>query len=329
MAVSVAVIGAGAWGSVVAQMFADNGHNVKLWCYKQAIADAITHTHQHHRLPNIELNTNIQTTTELSDCYHSDLVVLGLSSAQLCDYDTIIDWQEISCPILVLAKGVMVPEIFISNWVAQRVQVPVGVLSGPNLALEIAQCNPAASVVAFTDNIVAKQVQTWLSTPYFRCYTSTDLIGVQCGGIFKNVLAIAAGCIDGMALGDNAKASLVTRGLVELQRIAHFYGGQAETVVGLSGLGDLMATCVSSKSRNWQLGHAMVTQSNREAWFLEDRGETEGVRTIQLVYDTFVEQSLDLPIIMAVGRLFKEQVAPQDMIKELMERGLKSEFPNQ
>tara|TARA_A100001015_G_C14379987_1_gene477616 strand:- start:7 stop:462 length:456 start_codon:yes stop_codon:yes gene_type:complete len=151
------------------------------------------------------------------------------------------------------------------------------------------------------------------------------MIGVQCGGIFKNVLAIAAGSLDALQLGDNAKAALITRGVVELQRVAQFFGANPDTIMGLSGLGDLMATCSSTQSRNWQLGHAMVTDPT--GWECHDRGQTEGMRTIQLFYDHIVANDLNVPIMMSVGRLFRDPSAsPQGMLADLMKRGLKSEF---
>ena len=130
--------------------------------------------------------------------------------------------------------------------------------------------------MASTNPSVAQSVQSLLSNGYFRAYTSSDVRGVECGGIFKNVFAIAAGCIDGLNLGQNAKAALITRGLVELQRLIAHFSGDSATIFGLSGLGDLLVTCSSNQSRNWQLGHTIVTSSNRDEWFSMDRGQTEG-----------------------------------------------------
>ena len=156
--------------------------------------------------------------------------------------------------MIFLAIGIIEPHWFISDWLAEHFDGRIGVLSGPNLALEIAQKKPAASVIASTDDSLNALVQQLLSNHYFRVYTSRDIRGVQCGGIFKNVFAIAAGCIDGLQLGDNAKSALITRGLVELQRLFSFFEADSSTLLGLSGLGDLIATCSSKQSRNWQLG---------------------------------------------------------------------------
>ncbi len=324
---SVAIIGAGAWGTVIANILAENGHTVLLWCYKDHIADRISDDRQHHRLPGVFLSDSIQVTTTLSDCYQHDLLVLGLSSAQLSDYDTLIDWPRISSPIVFLAKGIIEPDWFISNWLSKRVSQAIAVLSGPNLALEIGLKKPAASVVASIDSSLSHHVQRLLSNAYFRVYTSSDLIGVQCGGIFKNIFAIAAGCIDGLTLGDNAKSALISRGMVELDRLFSFFGAQKETLLGLSGLGDLIATCASQKSRNWQLGYDVVTNPNRSQWELSNRGQTEGIRTIKLMKPMLLQESLKLPIIMSIARLFEEtHISPHQIIQELMERGLKSEF---
>ena len=324
---SVGVIGAGAWGTVIANIMADNGHDVTLWCYKDDIAQAIANLQTHHRLPGVNLSEKLKTTTKFSDCYDVDLLVLGLSSSQLIDYQHDIEWHKISCPILFLAKGIIEPRWFISDWLETCFSGEIAVLSGPNLALEIAQKKPSASVVASQSSDLAVMAQGVLSNQYFRVYTSKDIRGVQCGGIFKNVFAIAAGCIDGLNLGDNAKSALITRGMVELQRLFSYFGAEDATLLGLSGLGDLIATCSSKQSRNWQLGHAVVTNPNRNEWEKSSRGQTEGVRTIRLMSKMMLDESLNLPIMMSVGRLFEDvNVSPQEIIQELMERGLKSEF---
>ncbi len=321
----VGVIGAGAWGTVVANVLAENGHQVRLWCYADTIANTIAHHRTHHRLPGATLSPHLEVTTHMADCYDVDWVVLGLSASQLTQYDASMAWSAWSMPVIALAKGLMEPDWFVSDWLRQRVSGPIGVLSGPNLALELAHQKPAATVIATTDAVLSKQVQDALSNGYLRCYTSDDMIGVQCGGIFKNVLAIAAGSLDALQLGDNAKAALITRGVVELQRVAQFFGANPDTIMGLSGLGDLMATCSSTQSRNWQLGHAMVTDPT--GWECHDRGQTEGMRTIQLFYDHIVANDLNVPIMMSVGRLFRDPSAsPQGMLADLMKRGLKSEF---
>ena len=325
--ISVGIIGAGAWGTVVANMLADNGHRVVLWCYAEHIATGIANDKAHHRLPGIELSAHIQVTTTMSDCYGHDLLILGLSSSQLVAHDHAIDWSAIQCPVVGLAKGIIEPKWFISEWVQERLNGVFGVLSGPNLALEIAQKKPSASVIASSDDGLNQLIQNSLSNHYFRVYTSRDIRGVECGGIFKNVFAIAAGCIDGLDLGDNAKSALITRGLVELQRLLDYFDADPSTALGLSGLGDLIATCSSKQSRNWQLGFRVVTTPNHEEWEQSHRGETEGVRTIRLMHELMVKESLNLPIMMAVGRLFQDSNAvPSDIIQDLMKRGLKSEF---
>ena len=322
---SFSVIGAGAWGTVIAKILAENNHDVTLWCYKQAIADQISE-HSHHRLPDIKLPDQLTPTINLDDCYDSEFVILGLSSSQLIDYEHVIDWKRIQSPIVVLAKGLVEPEWFISKWLEKRVKVPICILSGPNLAYEIAQQKPAVTVLASENELISQQLQQYLSTDYFRCYTSTDIIGVQVGGIFKNVLAIAAGCIEALQLGVNARSALITRGTLELSRIIEYFGGTPETVMGISGLGDLIATCSSDFSRNWQLGYQLVQSNKNVQWIDEKRGQTEGVRTIQLFYSTIVNESLNLPIMLAIGDVFVNNASPSEVIQYLMKRGLKSEF---
>ncbi|MEK9727092.1 MAG: NAD(P)H-dependent glycerol-3-phosphate dehydrogenase [Candidatus Margulisiibacteriota bacterium] len=323
---AISVIGAGAWGTTIANILAGNGHDVTLWCYKESLAKSIHTEAKHHRLPGVKLDPNIKTTTHFDDCYASDFVVLGFSSKQLIEYEHQLVWQKMT-KIALIAKGVIEPNLFISDWIASRFSGEVALISGPNLALEIAQKKPAATVVASTHHEFAQQIQKCLSNSYFRVYTSTDLRGVECGGIFKNIFAIAAGCLDALDYGQNAKAALITRGLLELERLFAFFGASRSTLMGLSGLGDLIATCSSSQSRNWQLGYEVIQNPNRNEWEKSNRGETEGVRTIRLIHSKIIEESLDLPIILSIGRLFFEHdVSPKKIIQDLMERGLKSEF---
>jgi glycerol-3-phosphate dehydrogenase (NAD(P)+) len=319
-------MGAGAWGTTIANICAENGHKVTLWCYQSSVANAISTHCTHHRLPNIQLCSNITTTTQLSDCYHHDLLILGLSSAQLMDYANAIEWNHISSPIVALAKGIIEPNGLISQWLSDRFSGPIGSLSGPNLALEIAQKKPAASVIASTDSTLNRDVQQWLSNHYFRVYTSTDINGVQCGGIFKNVIAIAAGVMDGLHLGTNAKSALITRSLVELQQLFDYFNADASSLWGLSGLGDLMATCSSKQSRNWQFGFELATHRDTAFNNQKNRGQTEGLRTIHLI-KKMVNNTENLPIINAIETLINDVNAhPMQIIQDLIERGLKSEF---
>ena len=322
----LSVIGAGAWGTTVANILADNGHSVRLWCHNAATTDTINTHHRHHRLPDVSLNPSIVATTTMASCYDADAVVLGLSSRQLQDYATVIDWNAITGGVIVLAKGMMDNQHFIPDWLAARFSGPIAVLSGPNLALEIAQKKPSASVIASKNASFMTQFQSLISNHYFRAYTSSDVQGVTGGGVFKNVFAIAAGCLDALQLGENAKAALITRGLVELTVLVTHFGGRPETAQGLSGLGDLLATCSSPQSRNWQLGSRMILHPN-DVMADTTRGETEGIRTIQFLQDSSIQNSRHLPIISSIQRLFFDQSAsPHDIIQELMERGLKSEF---
>ncbi|MGA0241984.1 MAG: NAD(P)H-dependent glycerol-3-phosphate dehydrogenase [Candidatus Marinamargulisbacteria bacterium] len=323
---SVAVIGAGAWGTTIASILAEQIDGVKLWCYRESLAQEILTQGTHHRLPGVQLPSNIIATTHFEDCYDSDITVLGLSSAQLVQYDHTLDWSRMR-RVVVLAKGLIDSDLFISDWLARRFEGDIAVLSGPNLALEIAQKKPAATVVASKNDAFSRELQALLSRSYFRVYTASDVRGVECGGIFKNVFAIAAGCIDALGYGQNATSALITRGLVELGRLFCHFKAEETTLMGLSGVGDLIATCGSSQSRNWQLGHAIISTPNRSDWFQSNRGETEGIRTLQLLIDKGLSKSLNLPIIDAIGRLlFDETVSPNLMIQTLMERGLKSEF---
>lgn len=322
---SVGVIGAGAWGTTVANLVAQKNQSVTVWCYKQAIADQINHHQSHHRLPGVRLHSGISATTTLEDCYGCDVIVLGLSSQQLMAYDHQLDWSAMR-QVVTLAKGMIDPDMFISDWLSKRCGGDVAVLSGPNLALEIAQEKPATSVVASRNEALASRLQQQFSHSYFRVYTTGDVRGVECGGIFKNIFAIAAGCLDALSYGQNAKAALITRGLIELERLFDYFNADRFTLMGLSGLGDLIATCTSNQSRNWQLGFERIEQPDRTEWDVTARGQTEGLRTIQLLKAHGIIDTVELPIIQSLWRLFFDPAAtPHILVQSLMERGLKSE----
>ena len=201
----------------------------------------------------------------------------------------------------------------------------LGALSGPNLAGEIARGLPTSATVASLDETLAQRVQGWLSQRAFRVYTGTDLVGLELGGALKNVIALAAGMCDGLGLGDNAKASLVTRGLAEITRLGALLGGEAQTFYGLSGLGDLMATCSSAGSRNHQAGVRLAhgeTLADLEAAHLT----AEGIPTVQAVTRYAGERGLELPIAQAVFAVVFGGRAPEAVIGELMARDAKPEW---
>jgi glycerol-3-phosphate dehydrogenase (NAD(P)+) len=211
-------------------------------------------------------------------------------------------------------------------WQTEFPDHSIVVLSGPNLSQEIAQELPAATVVASKNNIAAQVVQQVFSSSRFRVYTNPDPVGVELGGTLKNVIAIAAGICDGLHLGTNAKAALVTRGLAEIIRIGAIFGAKTETFYGLSGLGDLLATCNSPLSRNYRVGYQLACGKTLAEILANLPGTAEGVNTCYVLMHLSRQQSIPMPITQQVYRLLESLITPEQALEELMLRGMKSEY---
>ena len=262
--VKVAVMGAGSWGTTLAKVFADAGNSVVLWVRKEAVARKIQISRENEKyLPGLILPRGIAATSDplvaLSD---ADIVVLAVPSQTL--RENLARWKDdipADATLVSLAKGIeRDTHLRMTQVVAEVAQVDpsrIAVLSGPNLAREVALEQPAATVIACTDEERAKQVQAAVAAPYFRPYTNVDVIGCEIGGACKNVIALACGMATGKGLGENTLASLITRGLVEISRLGEALGADVRTFSGLAGMGDLVATCSSPLSRNRSFGQRL------------------------------------------------------------------------
>jgi glycerol-3-phosphate dehydrogenase (NAD(P)+) len=211
-------------------------------------------------------------------------------------------------------------------WRAAFPDNPIVVLSGPNLSLEIQQGLPAATVVASDRSEAATQIQTIFSSPKFRVYTNDDPIGVEIAGTVKNVIAIAAGTCDGLKLGNNAKSALLTRGLAEIIRIGQYWGAKTETFYGLSGLGDLLTTCNSPLSRNYQVGYSLAQGKTLDEILADLQGTAEGINTTKVLIQIATQNDIDMPITVLVDRLLQGQITAQAAMMALMQRDRKSEY---
>ncbi|MEX2540944.1 MAG: NAD(P)H-dependent glycerol-3-phosphate dehydrogenase [Trueperaceae bacterium] len=320
------VVGAGAWGTVLAILLARNGHSVKLWVRREELADSIRRNRENvARLPGIALPAEIDISTELETATgESDATFVAVPSKVLPE----ISARFGDVPAIVsCSKGLARPGLTRLSEVIGRIHPSsqTAVLSGPNLASEIAAGLPAAAVAASVDGKLAERVQGWLQSPAFRVYTSPDPTGVEVGGSLKNVIALAAGMSDGLGLGDNAKASIVTRGLVELVRVGVELGARRETLYGLAGLGDLIATCSSPGSRNHMAGVRITAGATAEE--LDADGLTaEGVPTVRAAYEFAAERNLELPITAEVYRVVFERKDPRRALDDLMSRAKRSEW---
>ncbi|MEX2536869.1 MAG: NAD(P)H-dependent glycerol-3-phosphate dehydrogenase [Trueperaceae bacterium] len=320
------VVGGGAWGTVLALLLARNGHDVTLWTRRPEHALAIDRLRENsERLPGIRLPESIQTTSDLAGCArNAQAAFIAVPSLGLAE--VMSGLAEV--PALVsCSKGLAGPYLTrLSELISHKQpEATVAVLSGPNLAKEIASGLPAAAVAASTDATMAERVQNWLQSSTFRIYSSPDPIGVEVGGALKNVIALAAGMSDGLGLGDNAKASIVTRGLAEIVRLGLELGARRETLYGLAGLGDMVATCASRNSRNHMAGERIARGETLEE--LRRVGLTaEGIPTVEAVHAFAEERRLSLPIVSEVYRVAFEQKDPRRAIGDLMARASRSEW---
>ncbi|MBW4443571.1 MAG: NAD(P)H-dependent glycerol-3-phosphate dehydrogenase [Plectolyngbya sp. WJT66-NPBG17] len=302
----ISVIGAGAWGSTLAELVRENGHQIAVWSRRS--------------------EKSLDETISDSDLLISAVSMKGVRS--------VIEQMTIAVPTIVTAtKGLdsesgsetALPLLPSQVWQAAFPESSIAVLSGPNLSKEIQQGLPAASVVAHQDQTVADRVQQAFSSSRFRVYTNADPLGVELGGTLKNVIAIAVGACDGLQLGTNAKSALVTRGLAEMIRLGTYWGAKPETFYGLSGLGDLLATCSSSLSRNYQVGYGLAQGKTLSEILATLEGTAEGINTTQVLVRLAQEQGISMPISAQVDRLLRGEITPRSAVGELMQRDSKSE----
>ncbi len=329
----VAVIGAGSWGTAVAAIVATNAPTV-LWARRVELAESITSAHENpDYLAGIRLPDALTATADLAAaCRGADIVVFAVPShglrAVLAEARPHI---TPSAPIVSLAKGIeqgtlrRMTEV-IAEELPEHDPDHIGVLTGPNLAREVAAGQPTASVVAVADAAVADQLQTVFFAPTLRVYTNPDVIGCEMAGALKNVLAIGAGIADGLGYGDNTKAALITRGLAELARLGVALGGEPLTFAGLAGMGDLIATCASPQSRNRHVGVEIGKGRALDDVVSEMNMVAEGVKTTAAVIELAARHKVEMPLAAFVGRVLYDGARPADLIPELMMRKAKPEL---
>jgi glycerol-3-phosphate dehydrogenase (NAD(P)+) len=328
----VAVLGAGSWGSAFSMVLADAGNDVVLWGRRAELVETLAVKHQNpDYLPGIDLPETIEATTDSRRAVDgAGIVVLAVPSQVL--RENLVAWAPdipADAVLVSLIKGVELSTAKrmseVIREVTRRPAERVAVVSGPNLAGEIARRQPAASVVACFDEDVAARIQAACHTPYFRPYTNTDVVGVELGGAVKNVIALAVGMAHGMGLGDNAKASLITRGLAETARLGAALGADSYTFSGLAGLGDLVATCLSPLSRNRTFGERLGMGKTLEEILAGTRQVAEGVKSCVSILDLARRNRVDMPIVEHVVGVVQEGVAPSDALRSLMSRSAKPE----
>ncbi|MGW2210049.1 NAD(P)H-dependent glycerol-3-phosphate dehydrogenase [Streptomyces sp. NPDC001781] len=330
--VRAAVMGTGSWGTAFAVVLADAGCEVTLWARRAEVADAVNSTHANPGyLPGVELPPGVRATSDAAEALgDADFVVLAVPSQTL--RANLADWAPLLAPnsvLVSLMKGVELGSAMRMSEVIEDVAKVgperIAVVTGPNLAREIAARMPAAAVVACTDEAVARRLQAACHTPYFRPYTNTDVIGCELGGAVKNVIGLAVGIADGMGLGDNAKGSLITRGLAETTRLGVALGADPLTFSGLAGLGDLVATCSSPLSRNHTFGTNLGKGMTLEETIAVTKQTAEGVKSSESVLDLARRHGVDMPITETVVGIVHDAKPPMVALKELMSRSAKPE----
>ncbi len=326
---SIAVLGAGAWGTALAIRFAGQGP-VSLWTRSPEHAQAMARDRENGRyLPGFKLPEALLVSADLASvATKADLLIAAVPSNAFRSLATSLCQAGIDKPLVWLCKGLetgsrKLPHAVLDEaWPAHP---PAAVLSGPSFAKEVAQGLPAALTVASSDADFARRVARQLHDPKLRLYSSTDVVGVELGGAVKNVIAIAAGIADGLGFGLNARAALITRGLAELTRLGVELGGQPETFMGLSGMGDLILTCTGDLSRNRQLGFRLAAGESLEGALRELGHVAEGATTAIEVAALARELGVEMPITEAVARILKQEIPPREAVAALLARDLKDE----
>lgn len=329
----ISVLGAGGWGTALAIVLHNNGHNVTLWEYKRSYAKTLSKTRINKvYLPGIKLPKEIKITNSLEDAVENmHMIVLAIPSQYIRSVLQKLKKSDFTDTILVsVAKGIETDTLLTVSLVIKDVikkigDKNIGVLSGPSHAEEVAKKIPTAVVAASKSLETAEQIQAAFMTSYLRVYSSTDIIGVELGGALKNVIAIGAGIVDGAKFGDNTKAAIMTRGIAEISRVGIELGARPETFSGLSGIGDVIVTCMSRHSRNRYVGEQIGKGRKLKDVLKSMNMVAEGVVTAKSARELAMQAKVEAPIIEAVYKTLYENRDPQKMTYELMNRDMKSE----
>ncbi len=328
----IAVIGAGAWGTTISILLAQNNFDISLWSYeKEVVAEALTYKENKKYLPGFKLQEHIQMTNSLKDCVcNAEAIIFVVPTQKLRDVaKEVANHIGHNVKILSASKGIEISTLKRpSEVIAEFISLPIAVLSGPNLAKEIAKGLPAAAVVAADkdNSSLAEYFQSlFKDCKTFRVYSSSDPIGVELGGALKNIIAIASGALEGLELGDNAKAALIMRGISEIQRLGVAMGARPETFAGLSGLGDLITTCQSVLSRNHTVGFRLAKGEKLDNITKSSNEIAEGVPTTKAAIKLKEKFEVEMPITDEIHKVLFQNKKIDAAILDLMSRPLKSE----
>ncbi|MFK7987767.1 MAG: NAD(P)H-dependent glycerol-3-phosphate dehydrogenase [Sandaracinaceae bacterium] len=331
--VDVGILGAGSWGTALATLLAGNGHRVRLWSHLEEHASAVQRDRENKTyLPGFTLPDNIRVTSDPDEALDGAKLVLSVvpSHALRSVLDTCASKLPEGAPVLSCTKGIendtlmMVSQIF-EQHLPKEQHDRVTYLAGPSFAREVAAKRPTAVTVAGRDHDVCVEVQHHLRNEFTRVYTTDDVVGAELGGALKNVIAIAAGVADGMELGQNARAAIITRGLAEIGRLAEAMGAHPMTVMGLAGMGDLVLTCTGDLRRNRRVGLALGRGQTLQEILDSMNMVAEGVRTTKSTHDLAKREGIDMPITNTMYRILYEGQSPKSSVAELMTRRARPE----
>jgi len=329
----LAIVGGGSWGTALAIVLASRFKHIRLWVYEPDLVERMSSTRENDvYLPGFRLSANIAVLNDLPSTLSGAEIVLGVMPSHLARtlYGQMAPHLTPGMLIVSATKGLETGTLLCVSEVIRgvlkpRFDPPVAVISGPTFAREVARGDPTALVVASADHKLAETIQTAFSGPTFRLYTSPDPIGVEIGGAVKNVVAIGAGVCHGLDLGSNALAALITRGLAEMSRLALAMGGQAKTLGGLAGLGDLVLTCTGQLSRNRTVGLELAKGRKPEEIVNSMKMVAEGIKTTSAAVDLAKRYSVEMPIAEQMDAILHLGRGPREAIRQLMERTLKGE----
>jgi glycerol-3-phosphate dehydrogenase (NAD(P)+) len=330
MRICAAVLGAGSWGTTVAHLLAHNTSTV-LWARDPEVADGVRDRHRNERyLAGFDLHPNLRATSSLAEAVgQADLLVVGVPSHGFrSTLELVSEHLRAWVPVVSLTKGLEQGTRRRMTEVVNEVLPghPYGVLTGPNLAKEIMAGDAAAAVLAMSDDTIAGELHTLFATQLFRVYTNPDVVGCELGGALKNVMAIASGMADGLGTGDNTRAAVITRGLGELTRLGVAMGGQAITFSGLAGMGDLVATCISTQSRNRYVGEQLGRGRALDEIIDEMSMVAEGVKTTSVVMELARQHGVEMPIVEEVFAVVSEGRPATEAYRGLLGRQYRHEL---
>jgi len=330
MKLNIGVLGGGSWGTTVASLTAKNSATTTIWARNAATVTEINEQHTNSKyLPGAVLHRHLKASSSIKETVqNADVIVMGIPSQSFRKVleeakPHIRPWV----PIISLAKGLEMETNLRMTEIIKEVLPghPAGVLTGPNLAKEINFGKAAAAVIAMVDKTIAKKLQTVFNSGLFRVYTNNDVIGCELGGALKNIMAIATGMGDGADAGENTRSALITRGLSELTRLGMAMGGKRRTFAGLTGMGDLVATCSSAKSRNHHVGYQLGKGKTLEQIIEEMNEVAEGVKTAKVVMELSTKYNIEMPISKEVYKVLYEGNTVHDLFKALSSYDIGSE----